>query len=335
MQQPILQAIEKSMAEINSAKNYERILHNILNQLVRILDLNAAAIVELNPDTELLEIRNSYNLSWNFCKNYRRSIDSSLLRELIWNNQDINIPERKHALKVVEQLRLEHEFVSGFATSLNAFQQPLGFLFVDSNVLNFFSDETQSIVRIFAGMISTAIYLERISQKLKKMERVDEESGALRFESYLPFLKENFHRSTRMNEPYSLLLLDVEKYSHIITQYGVKVAQSLLKEMVQKIKIQLRKYDEICRFGADEFLISLPATDVKNALQAAKKLIKIVQETEFTEKKLRVGVFIGIATFPENANSLNGLLIAVKNALMLAKRMSGTMNVSTISTKFD
>ncbi len=335
MDQKVFAVIEKSLAEIKSAKNCERILHDLLAELVKLFDLHVAAIVELNPDTEQLEIRNFHNLSWNFCKNYRRQIDSQLLREVIWNNQDINIPEKKHAQKVVDHLHMEHDFVSAFVTSLNAFQQPLGFLYVDSLELNFFNEERQQIVRIFASLISMVLHLERLNQKIRQLDRIDQESGALRFEYYLPFLKENFHRSTRMNEPYALLLIDMEKYGNIITHYGVDVARQLLREMVGQIKTQLRKYDEICRFGADEFLISLPATNGKNAVEVAKKIDNILQQSEFTDKKLKVKVFIGIASFPENANSLNGLLVAVKNALMNAKRISEPQKIATSSTKFD
>ena len=335
MDQKVFAVIEKSLAEIKSAKNCERILHDLLAELVKLLDLHVAAIVELNPDTEQLEIRNFHNLSWNFCKNYRRQIDSQLLREVFWKNQDINIPEKKHAQKVVDHLQMEHDFVSAFVTSLNAFQQPLGFLYVDSLTLNYFNEERQQIVRIYASLISIVLHLERLNQKMRQLDRIDEESGALRFEYYLPFLKENFHRSTRMNEPYALLLIDLEKFGHIITHYGVEVSRQLLREMVGQIKTQLRKYDEICRFGADEFLISLPATNSKNAFEVAKKIDNILQQSEFTDKKLKVKVFIGIASFPENANSLNGLLVAVKNALMSAKRISEPQRIATISTKFD
>ncbi|HHE54174.1 MAG TPA: GAF domain-containing protein, partial [Caldithrix abyssi] len=163
MDQKVFAVIEKSLAEIKSAKNCERILHDLLAELVKLLDLHVAAIVELNPDTEQLEIRNFHNLSWNFCKNYRRQIDSQLLREVIWKNQDINIPEKKHAQKVVDHLQMEHDFVSAFVTSLNAFQQPLGFLYVDSLTLNYFNEERQQIVRIYASLISIVLHLERLN----------------------------------------------------------------------------------------------------------------------------------------------------------------------------
>lgn len=68
MDQKVFAVIEKSLAEIKSAKNCERILHDLLAELVKLLDLHVAAIVELNPDTEQLEIRNFHNLSWNFVK---------------------------------------------------------------------------------------------------------------------------------------------------------------------------------------------------------------------------------------------------------------------------
>ncbi len=328
-------AVDAILEELISAKNSERILHNVLDQLVKLLNCNAAAIVEVNPETEFLEIRNFFNLSWNFCKQYRKTIDSAILRELIWKGEDINIPDRNYAAKVVEQLGMEHSFTSAFVTHLHAFQQPLGFLYVDSQTINYFTSEKQTLVKIFAKVIATTLYIEHLSTKLKRLNRIDEDSGALRFEYYLPFLKENFHRSSRLGETYTLILLDVEKFGSILTLYGMDVTTGLLKEIVSKIKEQLRKYDEICRFGADEFLISLPSTNMKNGLEVANKIYRIFQENTFTEKKIKIDVFLGVVNYPQNALSLNGLLVAAKNALQAAKRMDKKPRIATISTKFD
>ena len=330
-----LDAIQKILAELNSSKNCERILHNIIAQLVKTLDIKTCAIVELNPETEFLEIRKSHNLSYNFCKNYRKAIDSPLLNALIWQGEPISIPDSKYALRVVQHLRMEHEFVSAYVTPLVSQQQPLGFLYVDSDALNYFNQEHKQVVDVFAEVISICLFWDRLNHKLKKMRVEDEETGTMRFEHYLPYLKENFHRSLRMNEPYSILLLDIEKFGNLMTMYGLKTVQGILKEVVEEIKVQLRKYDGICRFGADEFLISLPAVSRADAFKVAEKIVKLFDETKFSAQKLNVGVFIGVASFPENAKSFNGLLMAVKNALQEAKRKDQHPKIATIETLYD
>jgi GGDEF domain-containing protein len=45
-----------------------------------------------------------------------------------------------------------------------------------------------------------------------------------------------------------------------------------------------------------------------------------VTNTEFTSNKLKINVSIGVASYPENAKELGGLLTATKNALVEAKR---------------
>lgn len=334
-EQKILGAISKALDEINSVQNCERRLHNLIQILIKTLSVKTCAVVELNPETEFLEIRKSHNLSYRFCKSYRKAIDSPLLSALIWQGETISIPDSKYALRVVEHLRMEHEFVSALVIPLTAQQQPLGFLYVDSDTLNYFTEQHKEIAEIFAKMISACLFWDRLSNELKKTNIEDKETGTRRFDSCLPFLKENFHRSMRMNESYSFLLLDIEKYGALLATYGLETGQTILREVVSRIRLQLRKYDTICRFGADEFLISLPAVNRDDALKVAEKILKTFAESTFSKQKLHVGAFIGVATFPDNASSFDGLLKAVKNALQEAKRKDQYPQIATIDTMYE
>ncbi|MGD9900760.1 MAG: GGDEF domain-containing protein, partial [Calditrichaceae bacterium] len=96
-----------------------------------------------------------------------------------------------------------------------------------------------------------------------------------------------------------------------------------------------RQYDGLCRFGADEFLITLPGTTMSSAIDAAKKIQNVVKETEFTQNKLKVRFFTGVANFPENCSGISGLLTAAKNALLEAKRENRTDVVIRLTEKFD
>ncbi len=330
-----LQAISDILSELNNTQNSERTLHNIIHRLVHTLNIKTCAVVELNPETEFLEIRKSHNLSYRFCKSYRKVIDNPLLSALIWQGESISIPDSKYALRVVEHLRLEHEFVSAYVTPLSSKQQPLGFLYVDSEELNYFTAERKEIVNIFAKTISACLFLDRLNTELKTLNIADEETGIMRFEHCLPYLKENFHRSMRMNESYSFLILDIEKYSNLLAMYGLDTVKTVLQEAAGRVKLQLRKYDTICRFGADEFLVSLPAVKREDALKVAQKITQTFGDSPFSKQQLDIRVAIGIATFPDNAQSFNGLLTAVKNALYEAKRKDSQPKISTTETKYE
>lgn len=331
----ILKSILSILDKLNNAQDCDRILDDIINEFVKTLHFKTCAVVELNPKTEFLEIRKCYNLPWKFCKNYRKTIDSPLLKEIIWGGQHFSIPDRQYDLRVVEQLSMEHEFTSSYVAPLISQQQPLGFLYIDSDELNYFNEQRKDIVHIFAKIISACMFRDRLSEKLKRSERLNDDSGALSYESCLPHLKENFHRSMRMNEPYSFLLIDLEQFDRIIIQYGLEEAENVLKGIVNMVKTHLRKDDEMYRFGADEFLVSLPAVNRDNAKEIAEEISGLFQEEKFGDHHLAVNVYIGIATYPQNAPSLNGLLTASKNALQLAKKMDNKPRIATIETVYE
>ncbi len=321
--------------EVNSLQNVERTLHHIVEQLVKDLNCKTCAIVEINPTTEYLEIRNFHGLSWSFCKNFRKKIDSPIIHDLIWKSESIYIPDKKFASILADELQMEHEFVSCYAVQLMANYQPLGFLYIDSDEPDNFVGEQQLVAQFYARLISMSISKERLYIELRRLNHLDEESGAIRYDHYFPRLQEIFHQAKRLNENFSVLLLDIEKYTSILKLYGIDVVRQMLKELVMLISQNLRQYDGLCRFGADEFLITLPGTTLSSAVEAAKKIQTVVKDAEFTQKKLKIRFFTGVANFPDNCSGISGLLTAAKNALLEAKRENRTDVVISLNEKYD
>lgn len=323
------------MDEINALHNAEHTLHRVVEQLVKDLNCKTCAIVQINLDTELLEIRNSQNISWTFSKNYRKQIATPIIAELIWKGQPIHISDKRYAATFADELKMEQDFNSAYAVQLIANHQPLGFLYVDSDEYNHFPTERQLIVNLYARVISLCIFLERLTAQLKKLDWQDTDSGAVRFEHYFPILQELFERSHRLKENFSVFILDIEKYSSLIKSYGVEVTTALLKDLVTLINKNLRQYDGISRFGADEFLVALPGTKKNEALEVARKIENLITKSEFTNHKLKVDVFIGVANYPDDSESINGLITAAKNALFNAKRRKNLSHIATVDEKFE
>jgi diguanylate cyclase (GGDEF)-like protein len=308
--------------EIISLETPERIIHSIIKQLVNKMECKTCAVVEINPDTEYLEIINFHNLSWTFCKDYRKRIISPVIRELLWEEKSIYIPDTKKTKSLADELKLEHDFISCLVVPLETQHKPMGFLYVDSDEEDHFKGAHQFTVQFYAKMISIIMLIDHLSQRLNLLEVNDPHSGAMRYEHFYPRLEEIFERSLRLKENLALIIVDIEEYGTIINTYGADVAYELLKELVAFLKSRLRPYDLIARFGADEFLIVLPATGHEEAMRVAQKLNSSLTKRTFTYKKIKIDIQSGLAVFPVNSKHLDGLIKVTKNFLLEAKRQA-------------
>ncbi len=81
--------------DINNLQSKEEILHRIVNLLVKDLNCKTCSIVEIHPQTKLLEIKNFHGLSWRFCKNYRKRMIGVEVSKLLWRGDPIYVKVRK------------------------------------------------------------------------------------------------------------------------------------------------------------------------------------------------------------------------------------------------
>jgi transcriptional regulator with GAF, ATPase, and Fis domain len=82
----IIETIE-ILEEVSGMQSLDRTLHKIIRFLVKNIQCQTCAVIQINSQTEALEIINSYGLSWNFCKRYRKQIGSDAIHALIWGGE--------------------------------------------------------------------------------------------------------------------------------------------------------------------------------------------------------------------------------------------------------
>jgi diguanylate cyclase (GGDEF)-like protein len=87
------------------------------------------------------------------------------------------------------------------------------------------------------------------------------------------------------------------------------------------MQAQLRFTDIAARYGGDEFVVMLPDTPLRGALEVAERMRRAIEEAPFAADDGRVPctVSIGAASFPEHGRTLDALMSRADRALYQAK----------------
>jgi diguanylate cyclase (GGDEF)-like protein len=118
----------------------------------------------------------------------------------------------------------------------------------------------------------------------------------------------------------ALLFIDLNDFKIINDNYGHEVGDQLLTIAAERLRKSLRTCDIIGRPGGDEFVALVPDVTGKLAEKLAKRLTRALEEPYLIgSQKLDCAASIGLALYPDNANTLTGLLREADQAMYRAK----------------
>lgn len=119
----------------------------------------------------------------------------------------------------------------------------------------------------------------------------------------------------------SLLYMDLNHFKPINDTYGHSAGDAVLRDIARRLQPLTRQEDILARWGGDEFVFLLPATDAKGALQVAERVAKVFEHPfRFLGTSAQVGVSIGVASMPAKEAELSELVLRADEAMYIAKR---------------
>ncbi|MDD3338377.1 MAG: EAL domain-containing protein [Lachnospiraceae bacterium] len=85
------------------------------------------------------------------------------------------------------------------------------------------------------------------------------------------------HTATKVG----LVMMDLYQFKQINDSYGHQMGDTVLTQIVQVVKEQIRKSDSLIRYGGDEFLIVFPDCTKAHLLQAIQRLEKAICDVHY------------------------------------------------------
>lgn len=128
--------------------------------------------------------------------------------------------------------------------------------------------------------------------------------------------------AARRNFPFTLLNLDLEGFKAINDDHGHDAGDAMLVHVARQAKECLRASDFIARFGGDEFLVLLPDTGPGAELDLLVERLReaIAQPLELDGKLLRVGISVGMASYPRDGFTIDDLMRVADFSMYANKR---------------
>lgn len=151
---------------------------------------------------------------------------------------------------------------------------------------------------------------------------------ALRFD-------EEASRARRMGRTFQVMMLDLDDFKLVNDTFGHKVGDKMLREVALIIQRQLREYDFLARYAGDEFVAVVQELVGSQVEELSARIESAVAKFSLHvrgDKRARVGISIGTATFDADGETLDQLLVAADQAMYRVKSSHKLLKLNGAST---
>lgn len=173
--------------------------------------------------------------------------------------------------------------------------------------------------------------LRRNRQEMKALRRMlaewaitDPLTGLFNRRHFEEILQAELSRIQRYGGKCSLGLIDLDFFKNYNDTFGHLAGDAVLKDLAELMRRHIRTSDVLARLGGEEFGLVMVNTSKEDAFQAMERLRKAIEEYRVPGStagpSIRLTISVGIASCPEDARDVEGLLRKADAALYAAKR---------------
>ena len=167
--------------------------------------------------------------------------------------------------------------------------------------------------------------VKRRTSELEKRAQYDELTALPNRGAFTEHLARAIGRSERKAQPLAVLFIDLDRFKSVNDTLGHDIGDSVLKEVANRLRRNLRIGDYSGRWGGDEFVVCLEDFgEMNNAAAAAQKLLLVLSEKyDVDHSEVYATPSIGIAVCPESGTQAERLIKAADVAMYEAKKRGG------------
>lgn len=163
--------------------------------------------------------------------------------------------------------------------------------------------------------------------QLKELSIRDQLTGLKNRRYFTLAFQDECARSLRRQETMTLLFLDLDHFKRVNDRHGHHLGDIALQETARYLQQQCRPYDIVVRWGGEEFIILLRATDEPTAIRFSERIRVGIMTKLSPDLPFKLTISIGLAQYREN-DTLDDLTERADKALYHAKQTGRNKVVS-------
>ncbi len=181
---------------------------------------------------------------------------------------------------------------------------------------------------MFATIVFIAMLIVKYLIKSKDFEQqyklatTDGLTGLYNHRYFQEQMTSALEHAKRYETEFSLIIIDIDYFKKFNDNFGHQCGDRVLRAVAQTLKKNVRATDIVCRYGGEEMSIILPNIGHEDAVFTAQKLCKMVSEQEVrtnTDKTTNVTISLGVSTYPQDAETTQGMIKSADERLYHAK----------------
>lgn len=326
----LMTLIEISQA-VSSTLSSKEILDTIVQKVAEVIDVARCSIVRIGKKEGVGHVLTAYENP--NIKNLPIDLDKYPELKKALSKKDTVIIDDIYNDPLLAEVRdylRDLDFTSLLVVPIIVRAEAVGILFLrTSRRASSFTQRETKLCQVIANFAGNALMnahlfesMELANLELEKLAMTDGLTGAYNHRHFRKMLDDEFNRARRYESPLSCIMMDIDYFKNINDAFGHGQGDTVLKEITDVIKENVRQTDVVARYGGEEFVILLPQTNKEGAFIQAERIRNAIKSYRCSgrDRCIMVTVSLGVSTYPaSDITKADDLVGFADNALYEAK----------------
>ena len=172
----------------------------------------------------------------------------------------------------------------------------------------------------------------RLETELQRMAHIDPLTGLHNRRYLMKQLDAAIGAARRHGHPLVVCISDVDRFKTVNDRYGHLAGDEVLRAFARVVSDELRREDQVARFGGDEFCIMLPHVSIDEASRAVDRIRCAIESLQITlpdGTQLSITATFGMAQFDPAVHTTGQDLFETADQALYAGKQHGRNRLST------